>query len=174
VAEHGRVDKLVEVLREDRELALVFVRTKRGADRLKVRLATKGVTALAMHGDMTQTARERAMERFSSGKVDVMIATDVAARGLDLDGISHVINYDPPGGYKDYVHRVGRTARAGRAGTGVTFVSPTQQQEMSVIARHLKLKDEFQAEGLELQAPSIVYSSHGRRSMMRPQRKRRF
>jgi ATP-dependent RNA helicase RhlE len=174
VAEHGKVDKLVEVLKEDRQLALVFVRTKRGADRLKVRLASKGVVALAMHGDMTQMARERAMERFSTGKVDVMIATDVAARGLDLDDISHVINYDPPGGYKDYVHRVGRTARAGRAGTGVTFVSPTQQQDMSVIARHLKLKDEFQAEGLELQAPAIVYSSHGRRSMMRPPRKRRF
>jgi len=175
VDEHGKLEKLIEVLSDsERDLALVFTRTKRGADRLKMRLTAKGIKALAMHGDLTQGARQKALERFGSGKVDVMIATDVAARGLDLDGITHVINYDPPQDFKDYVHRVGRTARAGRAGTGITFVAPMQQQEMSVIASHLKLKDEFQAEGLKVQAPGVVFSSHGRRSMMRPQRKRRF
>jgi ATP-dependent RNA helicase RhlE len=174
VDENRKIDKLVEVLSEDRDLALVFVRTKRGADRLRIRLQGKGVRALAMHGDMTQAARQRALERFASGKIDVLIATDVAARGLDLDDISHVINYDPPGDPKDYVHRVGRTARAGRTGTGVTLVSPSQLHEVSVIARQLKLGDEFQADGLTLTAPRRVYSSHGGRSMMRPPSKRRF
>jgi superfamily II DNA/RNA helicase len=174
VDENGKIDKLVEVLSEERDLALVFVRTKRGADRLRTRLQAKGVRALAMHGDLTQAARQRALERFASGKIDVLIATDVAARGLDLDDISHVINYDPPQDHKDYVHRVGRTARAGRTGTGITLVSPAQLHDVSAIARQLKLGDEFQAEGLMLTASLRVYSSHGGRSMMRPRSKRRF
>jgi ATP-dependent RNA helicase RhlE len=174
VDEHAKLEKLIEVLGEERQLALVFVRTKRGADRLRVKLEKKGMKALAMHGDMTQGARERALERFASGRIDVLIATDVAARGLDLDGISHVINYDPPNDHKDYVHRVGRTARAGRSGIGVTLVSPVQLEDVGIIARHLKLNDEFQADGLKLQAPRRVYSSHGRRSGLRPPRKRRF
>ena len=174
VDEHGKVDKLVEILQEERGLALVFVRTKRGADRLQSRLRAKKIEALAMHGDLTQSARTRALERFGSGKVNVLIATDVAARGLDLDDITHVINYDPPRDHKDYVHRVGRTARAGRAGAGITFVSPTNTQEMSVIARELKLKDEYQADGLVLAAPQRVFSSKGRRSSMRRPQKRKF
>ena len=174
VDEHGKVEKLMEILEEERGLALVFVRTKRGADRLQSRLRAKGIDALAMHGDLTQGARTRALERFGSGKVSVLIATDVAARGLDLDDITHVINYDPPRDHKDYVHRVGRTARAGRAGSGITFVAPTNQQEMSVIARELKLKDEFQADGLTLAPPQRVFSSHGRRSSMRRPQKRKF
>lgn len=174
VDQYSKVEKLVEVLGEERGLALVFVRTKRGADRLKTKLTAKGLSVLAMHGDLTQAARQRALERFSTGKVDVLIATDVAARGLDLDDITHVINYDPPQDHKDYVHRVGRTARAGRSGVGITFVAPTETQEMSIVARELKLKDEFQSEGLTLAAPRRVFSSHGRRSSMRPRGKRRI
>jgi superfamily II DNA/RNA helicase len=174
VEDHARLEKLIELLNEERGLALVFVRTKRGADRLSVRLKAKGVHALSMHGDMTQGARERALERFSSGKIDVLVATDVAARGLDLDDITHVINYDPPNDHRDYVHRVGRTARAGRTGAGVTFVAPSQLQEISAIARQLKLSDEFEAEGLKLASPQRVFSSHGRRSKMRAPRRRRF
>ncbi|HEX2240687.1 MAG TPA: DEAD/DEAH box helicase [Actinomycetota bacterium] len=174
VDERGKLDKLIEILGEERGLALVFVRTKRGADRLAARLEARKVRALALHGDMRQSARERTLERFASGKADILIATDVAARGLDLDAITHVINYDPPQDHKDYLHRVGRTARAGRSGAGVTFVSPTQSQEVSVMVRQLELKDEYQAGGLELAAPAMVYSSHGRRSMMRARQKRRF
>jgi superfamily II DNA/RNA helicase len=174
VEDHSRLEKLVELLKEERGLALVFVRTKRGADRLSTKLKAKGVQALAMHGDMTQTARERALERFTNGKVDVLVATDVAARGLDLDDITHVVNYDPPQDHRDYVHRVGRTARAGRTGAGVTFVAPKQLQEISGIARHLKLSDEFEADGLKLSSPQTVFSSHGRRSKMRAPRRRRF
>jgi ATP-dependent RNA helicase RhlE len=174
VDEHGKLDRLMGVLAEERRLALIFVRTKRGADRLRIRLERKGVQALSLHGDMSQVARSRALERFVAGRADVLVATDVAARGLDLDGITHVINYDPPRDYKDYVHRVGRTARAGRKGTGVTFVAASDRQDMSVIASALKLKVEFQSEGLKLAPPRRVYSSRGNRSMMRPRVKRRF
>lgn len=173
VVESKKLERLVEILGEERNLALVFVRTKRGADRLRVKLAGKGVRALTLHGDMGQAARDQAIRRFAAGKVDILIGTDVAARGLDLEGISHVINYDPPRDHKDYIHRVGRTARAGRAGAGVTFVAPTNQQEMSAIARQLKLGDEFQAEGLELAKPRLVYSSRGGRSSMRSRPRRR-
>jgi superfamily II DNA/RNA helicase len=174
VAEHDRLAKLIEILEEERGLALVFVRTKRGCDRLESRLKAKGIEARALHGDMTQAARQRTLDRFAAGKVDVLVATDVAARGLDLDDITHVVNYDPPRDHKDYVHRVGRTARAGRSGAGVTFVSPAQLGEVSAVARQLDLNDEFQAGGLTLTAPATVFSSKGRRSMMRPRRKRRF
>ncbi|MGH2734272.1 MAG: DEAD/DEAH box helicase, partial [Actinomycetota bacterium] len=174
VDDHAKVEKLIELLDEERDLALVFVRTKRGADRLRKKLTMRHVPADAMHGDMTQSARKKALDRFAAGRVNVLIATDVAARGLDLDGITHVINFDPPNDHKDYVHRIGRTARAGRTGTGVTFVAPGQRQDVSIIARELKLNVEFQAEGLAMPKPQRVFSSHGRRSKMRPPRKRRF
>jgi ATP-dependent RNA helicase RhlE len=174
VDEHQKLAALVEVLGEERGLALVFVGTKRGADRLRLRLRSKGVNALAIHGDMTQGARQQALERFTAGKVDVLIGTDVAARGLDVDGISHVINYDPPRDHKDYIHRVGRTARAGKSGAGITLVADRHVQDVGAIARQLSLGDEFQAQGLELAAPRVVFSSHGRRSMMRRRTKRRI
>src|SRR4029453_16749193 len=98
-----------------------------GADRLVQKLARHDVSAVAMHGDMNQNARERALRRFGSGSVSTLVATDVAARGLDLDDITHVINFDPPEDGKGYVHRVGRTGRAGRSGTGITLVLPEQQ-----------------------------------------------
>src|SRR6185503_13362431 len=121
--EHAdRVEALVGQLRADRELALVFVRTKRGADRLVKRLGSQGVKAVAMHGDKSQGQRERALANFESGRVDTLVATDVAARGIDVAGISHVINYDPPEDRDGYLHRIGRTGRAGRTGVGVTFV----------------------------------------------------
>ena len=122
VSHESKVDALVAELRADRELALIFVRTKRGADRLVKRLASNGVQAVAMHGNKSQNQRERSLASFDSGKVDALVATDVAARGIDVDGISHVINFDPPGDSDAYLHRVGRTARAGRSGVGVTFV----------------------------------------------------
>jgi ATP-dependent RNA helicase RhlE len=173
VDEHGKVDKLIEILNEDRGLTLVFVRTKRGADRLTQRLKQRGVTALAMHGDLSQSQRKRALNRFDTGAVDVLVATDVAARGLDLDDITHVINYDPPQDHKDYVHRVGRTARAGRSGTGVTLVTSKQQAEMSIVASELNLKIEFEAEGLKVSKPRAVFTSGRRGSFMNPPRRRR-
>jgi ATP-dependent RNA helicase RhlE len=176
VSSHGKVDALVELLQKDRGLALVFVRTKRGADRLADKLKAKGVRALAMHGDLSQAARERALDRFESGKVDTLIATDVAARGLDLERITHVINFDPPADDKGYVHRVGRTARAGRSGTGVTLVTADQQGDVSRMAARLDLNHEFEEEGMKVSPPRVVFSGSkkGRRSGLRPPARRKF
>jgi superfamily II DNA/RNA helicase len=171
VAAPDRVDRLVELLEVESGRHLVFVRTKRGADRLARRLKQRGVRAAAMHGDMTQPARERTLARFEDGHIDALVATDVAARGLDLDDITHVVNYDPPEDDKSYVHRVGRTARAGRAGTGVTFVLPTDQRDLSRMAARLKLEDEFTKEGMEVAPPRLVFQSRGGGVMGRRRRR---
>ena len=167
---------LVELLQhEDFSSSLVFVRTKRGADRLAQRLTKSGIKAVAMHGDLTQAARQRALKGFDEGRYSTLVATDVAARGLDVDGIDLVVNYDPPEDHKAYLHRVGRTARAGRKGTGVTLVMPDQQYEVSRIVSRLDLSDEFKKEGLKVEPPRLAYTSHkGRKSMMRPRPKRKF
>ncbi|MFL5844956.1 MAG: DEAD/DEAH box helicase [Solirubrobacteraceae bacterium] len=138
----AKLDALVREL-NDAERTLVFVRTKRGADRLVKRLKAHDVNALAMHGDKTQGQRERALASFTDGRTSTLIATDVAARGLDVDDITHVINFDIPGAREDYVHRVGRTGRAGRTGVGITFVVPDQIGEMKKMARDLELSTEF-------------------------------
>ena len=122
------------------DLCLVFVRTKRGADRLVQRLAKEHVDAVAMHGDKSQRQREKALARFEAGDVRVLVATDVAARGIDVDGISHVINFDPPEDREGYVHRIGRTGRAGRTGVGVTFVASDQAGDVGRIASALEAK----------------------------------
>ncbi len=162
VTQDGKVDALVSEIDLAEGLALVFVRTKRGADRLVRTLARREVAAEAMHGDMSQAARQRALERFRSGRVRTLVATDVAARGLDLNDISHVINYDPPGDDKDYVHRVGRTGRAGRAGNGVTLVLPDQVADMSRVAARLGHRDQFEREGLKTAPPRQVYRTRRR------------
>jgi superfamily II DNA/RNA helicase len=176
VEAHGKVDALIDLLGDERGLALVFVRTKRGADRLVQKLKAKGVRAEAMHGDMTQPARERALKRFETHKVDVLIATDVAARGLDLEAISHVVNFDPPEDDKGYVHRVGRTARAGRGGIGVTLVTTEQQGDVSRMAARLDLHEEFQQDGMKMAPPRVVFSGAkgGRRSSLRRPARRKF
>jgi superfamily II DNA/RNA helicase len=160
-----KLDRLLELLDAERGLALVFVRTKRGADRLATKLKDRGVTAAAMHGDMTQGARERALERFRKGRVTTLVATDVAARGLDLESISHVINFDPPEDDKGYVHRVGRTGRAGRAGQGITLVLPEQQADVSRVAARLGHKEQFESSGMRAARPKVLYTSRrGRNS----------
>jgi superfamily II DNA/RNA helicase len=165
VTAHDKVERLVGLLEADRGLALVFVRTKRGADRLAQKLRGHGVEAAAMHGDMTQGARERALERFRSGRVTTLVATDVAARGLDLEAISHVINYDPPEDGKGYVHRVGRTGRAGRSGQGITLVLPDQQADVSRVANLLGHREQFEDGGMKTARPRLLYTSRrGRRS----------
>jgi len=122
---------------------LVFVRTKRGADRLVKRLRSRELEAVAMHGDKSQGQRERALARFERGDVEVLVATDVAARGIDVADIAHVVNFDVPGDRDSYVHRVGRTGRAGRTGAGTSFVLSDQAAEMRRIAKDLGLIQEF-------------------------------
>ena len=165
VTQDSKVETLVEHIRSTDGLTLVFVRTKRGADKLVQKLGRQNVRAVAMHGDMSQNARERALAQFESGKVSTLVATDVAARGLDLDDITHVINFDPPGEDKDYVHRTGRTGRAGRSGKAITFVLPEQQAETSHVARRLGHTEQFEEAGLRSARPKLMYTSRrGRRS----------
>ncbi len=147
VEHEHRVEALVGELTAERDLALVFVRTKRGADRLVKRLGAHGVSAVAMHGDRSQRQREQALSRFESGAIDVLVATDVAARGIDVEGISHVINFDPPQDSETYVHRIGRTGRAGRKGIGVTLLSPDQHRDVSQLTRQLGLDDGLRTPG---------------------------
>jgi superfamily II DNA/RNA helicase len=118
-----KIEVLARVLQaKDRGLAMVFCHTKRAADQVSTALADRGFAAAAVHGDLGQSQRERALRAFRAGKVDVLVATEVAARGIDVDDVTHVINYECPDDDKTYLHRIGRTGRAGRAGVAVTFV----------------------------------------------------
>src|SRR5213075_555323 len=142
---------------DDDGLTLVFVRTKAGADRLVQKLRRHDVDAIAIHGDKAQSQRERALAHFDSGKVRTLVATDVAARGLDVDRITHVINFDPPEEADAYTHRVGRTGRAGRGGTGITLVLPEQQADVSRVARLQGHAEKFETAGMKLARPKVVY-----------------
>jgi ATP-dependent RNA helicase RhlE len=176
VSNASRVDALVAELRAKRGLALVFVRTKHGADRLVKRLSTHGVGAVAMHGNKSQHQREQALARFEAGRIDTLVATDVAARGIDVDGISHVINFDPPDSREGYLHRVGRTGRAGRTGIGITLVGADQAHEVRHIAGQLKLHAEFARSGLSARRASPgphAKRPHGRGGADRRRRSRR-
>lgn len=118
-----RADVLEKLLRKDEfQKVLVFGRTKRGVDRLSKQLFKKGFKADSIHGDKTQSRRQRALRAFKENKVRILVATDVAARGLDIDNVSHVINYDMPSTHEDYVHRIGRTGRGNKRGIALTFV----------------------------------------------------
>jgi superfamily II DNA/RNA helicase len=170
----GKAEALVEVLKEQDGLVLVFVRTKRGADRLVRKIRAAGIGAEAMHGDLSQPARERALRRFETARSKVLIATDVAARGLDVEAVSLVVNFDPPEDHRGYVHRVGRTGRAGNAGSGITLVTSDQQGDVGRIAKSLDLHDEFADAGLAMPAPRVVFSGSvkGRRSGLRARGRR--
>jgi len=147
LSHHAKVDALVDALRDsERGRTLVFVRTKRGADRLVKRLGKHRLHAVAMHGNKSQPQRQKALDRFTRGDVDTLVATDVAARGIDVDDITHVVNFDSPDDRDAYVHRTGRTARAGRDGTSISFVLPDQARDMRRIAATLGLSREFDHE----------------------------
>ena len=163
VTANTKVDTLIEHIESAEGLTLVFARTKRGADRLVQKLGRQNVNAVAMHGDMSQRARERALAQFESGRVKTLVATDVAARGLDLDDVTQVINFDPPDEAKGYVHRTGRTGRAGRDGTAITLVLPEQQAETSHVARRLGHSEQFEQAGLKSARPKLLYTSRNRR-----------
>ncbi|MBF9016416.1 MULTISPECIES: DEAD/DEAH box helicase [unclassified Oceanispirochaeta] len=116
---------------------LVFVRTKHGANRLSKQLAKEGITTAAIHGDKSQNARLKALDNFKKGDLQALIATDVAARGIHLEGLTHVVNFDLPRNAEDYVHRIGRTGRAGQSGTAISFASSDEKQDLQKIERLL-------------------------------------
>jgi ATP-dependent RNA helicase DeaD len=132
-----KADRLVEVLRAERpEQALVFVRTKIRCEQLYRTLRDRGMNVKAIHGDMTQGARDGVMISFKDGRLPFLVATDVAARGLDISGVSHVVNYDVPTSPDVYVHRIGRTGRVGRSGRAITFFEPQQRRDLRAIENH--------------------------------------
>mgnify|MGYP006271302233 CR=1 FL=1 len=124
-----KIELLHEILLQPKsEKVVIFSRTKRGADRLSKLLESRGFKAGALHGDMSQGQRQRSMDAFRQGRLSVLVATDVAARGLDIDGVTHVINYDQPATYEDYIHRIGRTGRGKNTGTALTFIEHFTRQ----------------------------------------------
>ncbi len=135
---------------ENRNRVMIFSRTKRSAQRVADDMAERGFAATAIHGDLNQVAREKALKRFRDGRIDVLVATDVAARGIDVEGVSHVINYECPDDEKTYVHRIGRTGRAGATGIAVTFVDWADRTRWKVINNAL---------GLPFEEPEETYST---------------
>jgi ATP-dependent RNA helicase DeaD len=133
-----KAEMLVEVLNAERpDQAIVFVRTKIRADQLFRTLKDRGMNVRALHGDMSQGSRDGVMLAFKGGRVPILVATDVAARGLDISTVTHVINYDVPTSPDTYVHRIGRTGRVGRSGRAITFVESRQKRELEAIERHI-------------------------------------
>jgi ATP-dependent RNA helicase DeaD len=133
-----KADKLEEVLEAERpNQAIVFVRTKIRCEQLFRKLRDRGLNVKALHGDMTQGQRDGVMLAFKGGRLPVLVATDVAARGLDISTVTHVINFDVPTSPDVYVHRIGRTGRVGRSGRAITFAEPRQKREMEAIERHV-------------------------------------
>jgi ATP-dependent RNA helicase DeaD len=133
-----KADTLVDVLRAERpEQALVFTRTKIRCDQLYRKLRDRGLNVRALHGDMTQGQRDGVMLAFKGGRVPILVATDVAARGLDISTVTHVINFDVPTSPDVYVHRIGRTGRVGRSGRAITFIEPRQRRDLAAIERHI-------------------------------------
>jgi ATP-dependent RNA helicase DeaD len=137
VPDREKPDALARVLKAERpDQAIIFVRTKIGVDRLARRLGDKGVRVKALHGDMSQGSRDGVMIAFKGGRERLLVATDVAARGLDISGVTHVVNYDIPTSPDVYVHRIGRTGRVGRSGRAITLITPRQRRELEAIERH--------------------------------------
>jgi ATP-dependent RNA helicase RhlE len=161
VVHSGKPGLLSKVLREPAvDSAIVFVRTKHGADRVAKKLADDGIRAQAIHGGRSQSQRQKALDGFRRGQHTVLVATDVAARGIDIRGVTHVVNYDVPNTYDDYVHRIGRTARANAEGDAWTFICPDEHEELGMLERGLgRSIDQIMWEGA---VPVVVRSSNGR------------
>ena len=140
VEQDRKLGLLQAMLREEEGSFLVFARTKRGADRLSKKLGRDGVKAAAIHGDRSQNQRNQALRGFQEGSYRVLVATDVAARGIHVEGIAHVVNYDLPQAPEDFIHRVGRTGRAGAAGTASTFATRSERTEIARIERTLNTR----------------------------------
>ena len=139
IRQGSKADALCRILDyENYESAIVFCRTKRGVDELVASLQTRGYFAEGLHGDMTQAQRDKTMKNFRQGETDLLVATDVAARGLDIDRVSHVINFDIPQDPESYVHRIGRTGRAGREGKALTLIIPAEYRQLRVIEKLIK------------------------------------
>ena len=152
-SDREKPDALARVLKAERpDQAIIFVRTKIGADRLARRLGDDGIRVKALHGDMSQGQRDGVMIAFKGGRERLLVATDVAARGLDIKGVSHVVNYDIPNSPDIYVHRIGRTGRVGRSGRAITLITPKQRSDLDAVERHANTE-------IEEWSPGVVASA---------------
>ncbi|MGP4075473.1 DEAD/DEAH box helicase [Halobacillus sp. K22] len=141
--DRAKQDTLIQIMQEHRPfLALIFCRTKRRARKLNDALLSHGFEADELHGDLSQAKREKVMKRFRDAKIQYLVATDVAARGIDVEGITHVFNYDIPQDPESYIHRIGRTGRAGGKGLAITFAAPKDRQALQSIEKSIKQKIE--------------------------------
>jgi len=168
VGEHRKMPLLVEVLeREKPGLGLIFTRTKRGAEKLGIALKKRGYNVMHIHGDLTQSRRKKAMDSFRARKIQLLVATDVMGRGIDVPGVTHVINYNIPENPKDYLHRVGRSGRMNTPGKAFTFVTPDQGEELSAIEKQCnRLLDKDSIQGFDS-------GLQGRRAAAAPRRSQR-
>ena len=184
VAQHSKTALLLDLLEKEREpfeRVLVFTRTRRGAERLSHILKARDHSVDRIHADRSQPQREAALRQFSNGRTRVLVATDIAARGLDVESVSHVINYDVPAAPEDYVHRVGRTGRAGNEGKAITMVAPVDEFSMRAIERltgqavKRVVPNGFSATQAMAASPMkpFTVSAHGRSSSVRSFRPRR-
>ena len=149
---------------EEPKQAIVFCRTKRGTDKVHLRLAKRFKDVACIHGDLAQNVRDRVMSAFREGKVRLLVATDVVGRGIDVSGISHIVNYDIPQFCDDYVHRVGRTGRMGREGVAYTFVTPEEGSELTRIEMRIdRLLQRYEVAGFESGEKPVGGPRHGRR-----------
>jgi len=166
---------LVRMLRaKDLKQVLVFVATKQGAGRLARELVREGIEATAIHGDKTQPEREKALNEFKENKVRVLVATDVAARGLDIEDLPHVVNFELPNTPEDYVHRIGRTGRAGKSGDATSLVSDDEMDRLRDIEKLLKFRISVEPlPGGDLEAPARETEARERRQAPRERRGRR-
>ncbi len=185
VHQEAKIDLLFHVIeKEQMQSVLVFSRTKHGADKITKRLERNGTKATAIHSNRTQAQRQRALDGFKRGQFRVLVATDIAARGIDVDGISHVINFDTPPYAEDYIHRIGRTGRAEAKGTAITFVSRDEERHVRGIERFISRRFELQKypgftppprqAGLHVSSERPAADRGGMQRNRRPAPKRRF
>ncbi len=153
--------------------AIVFTRTKRGADRVCRHLVEAGMAAVAIHGNKAQNARVKALQGFRGGKVRILVATDIAARGIDVPGVSHVINFELPNEPESYVHRIGRTARAGAEGIALSFCDPSERAYLKAIERLMRVNVEVSDHHLSQSSDEVQPPRPKRKSPARPAPKRR-
>lgn len=164
VFDRNKMDSLCRILdSEDVELGIIFCRTKKGVDELTEALQARGYLADGLHGDLSQAQRDKVMKAFRDGTIEFLIATDVAARGIDVGNVSHVINYDIPQDPESYVHRIGRTGRAGRKGIAMTLVTPREMRQMMIIQKQTK------AQVVSRNVPSLEEVAERKQEQLRDQ-----
>ena len=170
IPQHLKPGLLLHLLNDQRlSMVLIFTRTKHGADRIARRLEQAGISTATIHSNRSQNQRLRALNEFREGKIRVLVATDIAARGIDVDGITHVVNYDFPPHHEDYVHRIGRTGRAKAVGEAISFVSREDEDAVRALERFTRRGiPRVKADGFDYAAPAPPRQDGGRRQPRRP------